>query len=55
LTVKLSVNRTVLKFSSVHAFGKNPVGSASISPEDLKAETNSHKRGNMHVSDRIVK
>ena len=55
LVVKPRVTSTVWKFSRVHSMGRILVGLASISPLDLKAETSSQIRGNMHSTDSTMR
>lgn len=55
LMVNFRVNRTVLKFASVHWIGQIFVGLFSISLLLLKAETSSHSSGNTATIDRRIK
>lgn len=54
-TVNLRVTKTVRKLSHVQFLGQNAVGFASISLLDLKADTNSHKRGNTQATDNMTR
>ena len=53
--VKPRVTSTVWKFSSVQSMGRILVGLASISPLDLKAETNSQISGKTLNTDRTMR
>lgn len=55
MIVNFRVNRTVLKFASVHWIGQIFVGLFSISLLLLKAETSSHSSGNTATIDRRIK